>query len=218
MIELINISKYYQRKSVLALNNVNLTVKKGELVILSGPSGSGKTTLLNIIGTLVKPSGGLYLFEKTSIPKTEMKLASFRANKFGFIPQVDSLIPTKTIYANIALPLILKRESKQLIDKKVNQISNQLGIYSRLNSYPENLSGGEKQRATIARAVISSPQIILADEPTNSLDKENSNEIIEIFNALHLTGTTIIISTHDQNIMAMSGQHIRIEEGVIKRI
>ena len=100
----------------------------------------------------------------------------------------------------------------------LNQISNQLGIYSRLNSYPENLSGGEKQRATIARAVISSPQIILADEPTNSLDKENSNEIIKIFNALHLTGTTIIISTHDQNIMAMSGQHIRIEEGVIKRI
>lgn len=205
---------YGTKQKTKALSGFDLKVDSGEMIAVMGKSGSGKSTVLNIISGIDRLEGGKYLFEgKDMSAVTGDKLTVFRRENMGFVLQHFALIESSTIYDNIALPLRLKRVPRQKIKEQVSNISRELGIEKHLNKYPRELSGGEAQRAAIARAVINQPKLILADEPTGALDEETGKKIMEVFRQLHKKGNTLMIVTHDPNIAAMCERTVRIKDG-----
>ncbi len=194
-----------------------MTIERGEFIAIVGPSGSGKSTLLHLIGGVDTPTSGSIYIEDTDISKYSSKeLALFRRRKVGLIYQFYNLIPNLTVKHNIELPL--KLDNRDVDRETMEQIVSRLGLESKLNNFPSELSGGQQQRVAIARSLIYSPSIILADEPTGNLDRENSQEIIDILKYYNRTlRQTIILITHDENIALQADRVITIVDGKIVR-
>ena len=215
LIALKNIAKQYgEKRKITALYQFDLSVQKGDMVAIMGRSGSGKSTVLNLLAGIDALEIGEYWFQGKDMTKlSQNQMTVFRRDHIGFVLQHFALIPNYTIFDNIAFPLRLRKESGRVIREKVREIAEELGIETLLQKYPNELSGGEAQRAAIARAVIHQPELILADEPTGALDEENGCKIMKIFQKLHEKGNTIILVTHDENVAAMCERTIRIRDG-----
>ena len=200
---------------VIALDNVNLSVQKGEFVAIVGASGSGKSTLLHILGSVDKPTEGKVFVEETDVSKmNRTQAAIFRRRKVGLVYQFYNLIPTLTVRNNILMPLMLDKSkpNKEFID----QIVHSLGIEDKLEVLPNQLSGGQQQRVAIARSLIYRPAILLADEPTGNLDRKNGDEIIDLLKLSNRNlEQTIILITHDEKIALEADRIITIEDGKI---
>lgn len=212
-----NLRKEYGEgnSKVVALEGVDLTIERGEFVAIVGPSGSGKSTLLHIIGGVDNPDVGKVYIDGNDISKYSSKeLAYFRRRKVGLIYQFYNLIPNLTVRHNIELPL--KLDKRKINQDEFSDIVKKLGIESKLNSFPSELSGGQQQRVAIARSLIYSPSLVLADEPTGNLDRENSREIIEILKYFNRTlKQTIIVITHDESIALEAERVITIVDGKV---
>ena len=199
MIKLIDISKKfnYKKREIKVLDNVNYEIYANEMIAITGPSGVGNTTLLNIIGGIYRQSSGQYLFEGKEVGENELHLNKFRRENIGFVLQNNALIKNRDVFYNIALPLKYKGFKRKDIEEHVSEIALKLCIEDKLRMPAYLLSGGEAQRVAIARAVVSKPKIIIADEPTSSLDEYNKDYVIEILRDLRVEGSTVIIATHD---------------------
>ncbi len=201
MIELKNITKIYEiNKSdkVIALDDINLRIKEGELVVLKGASGSGKSTILSLIAALSKPTSGEVIVDTKKISKLPDNFASvYRRDNIGFIFQKYNLIPTLSVKENIILPLVPLNPDASDIQNKLDIVTNRFNISHKENAIVRNLSGGEQQRVAIARANINDPKIIIADEPTANLDEKLSLHFIEILRELKVLNKTIVVATHD---------------------
>ena len=219
ILQINNISKYYGNKSSLtkAIDNISLSVKKGEFVAIMGSSGSGKTTLLNCISTIDRVTSGEIIVDQTNITKLKRnKLTDFRRNQLGFIFQDFNLLDTLTAYDNIALALQIQKCNPQKIKEKVINIAKKLNISDVLDKYPYQMSGGQKQRVASARAIITNPKIILADEPTGALDSKSSKTLLESFNQLNKDiAATILMVTHDPFSASYASRVIFIKDGKI---
>ncbi len=212
-----NLRKEYGEgnSKVIALDGVNLEIERGEFVAIVGPSGSGKSTLLHLLGGVDNPSSGKIFIDGNDISKYSSKeLALFRRRKVGLIYQFYNLIPNLTVRHNIELPL--KLDKRKINDEVLLDIVRKLGIENKLDSFPSELSGGQQQRVAIARSLIYSPSLVLADEPTGNLDRENSREIIEILKYFNRTlKQTIIVITHDESIALEAERVITIVDGKV---
>lgn len=212
-----NLSKTYGsgENLVRAIDNVNLKIEKGEFIAIVGPSGSGKSTLLHLLGGVDNPSSGKIFIDGNDISKYSSKeLALFRRRKVGLIYQFYNLIPNLTVRHNIELPL--KLDKRKINEEVLLDIVRKLGIENKLDSFPSELSGGQQQRVAIARSLIYSPSLVLADEPTGNLDRENSREIIEILKYFNSTlKQTIIVITHDESIALEAERVITIVDGKV---
>ncbi len=201
MIELKNLTKVYElnkNNKITAINNINLTIKEGELIILKGSSGSGKSTILSLIATLSRPSFGEVIVDQKRVSKLPDDFASeYRKNYIGFIFQKYNLIPTLTVAQNILLPLVPNNPDEIKAQDKLNSVMRRFKIEHKKNELVKNLSGGEQQRVAIARSQINKPKIIIADEPTANLDKNLSLHFIDILKKLKDKNKTIIVASHD---------------------
>lgn len=216
MIKLENISKVYRTKEIetLALDNINFEVKEGEFVSVMGPSGCGKSTLLNIIGLLDEPDKGKLKLNSLEILSYEdKKTARMRNQLVGFIFQSFHLIKELNVYDNVELPLIYRKTPLSERKKRVMEALEKVGLVNRMKHYPSQLSGGQCQRAAIARAVAGDPKIILADEPTGNLDSIIGHEVVGILADLNLKGTTIVMVTHDEMIARSTHRIVRLFDG-----
>lgn len=213
------ISKYYGNRSNLtkAIDNISLEVKKGEFIAIMGASGSGKTTLLNSIATIDKVTSGHIFLENKDITKLKgNELNKFRREELGFIFQDFNLLDTLTAYENIALALQIQNIKSNKIDKAIKEISLKLGITEVLNKYPYQMSGGQKQRVASARAVITNPKLILADEPTGALDSSSARNLLDIFRLLNKElNSTILMVTHDAFTASFASRVVFIKDGKI---
>ena len=212
-----NLSKTYGNGEnlVRAIDDVNLKIEKGEFIAIVGPSGSGKSTLLHLLGGVDNPSSGKIFIDGNDISKYSSKeLALFRRRKVGLIYQFYNLIPNLTVRHNIELPL--KLDKRKINEEALLDIVRKLGIENKLDSFPSELSGGQQQRVAIARSLVYSPSLVLADEPTGNLDRENSREIIEILKYFNRTlKQTIIVITHDESIALEAERVITIVDGKV---
>ena len=218
MIKIENLEKVYRTEEVetKALNKVSLVVNEGEFVAIMGPSGCGKSTLLNIIGLLDEPDGGSIKFAGTEIAHyTERKRADLRKRNLGFVFQSFNLIDELTVVENVELPLIYLGMSATERKQKVDRVLEKMQIMHRRNHFPQQLSGGQQQRVAVARAVINSPRLILADEPTGNLDSSNGNEVMELLTELNEAGTTIIMVTHSEHDARYAHRVIRLLDGEV---
>lgn len=216
MIKLENISKVYRTKEIetLALDNINFEVREGEFVSIMGPSGCGKSTLLNIIGLLDEPDQGKITLDKQNILTYEdKKTARMRNQLVGFIFQSFHLIKELNIYDNVELPLIYRKTPASERKKRVLEALEKVGLTNRMQHYPGQLSGGQCQRAAIARAVSGDPKIILADEPTGNLDSKIGHEVVDILADLNKKGTTIVMVTHDEMLAKSTHRIVRLFDG-----
>lgn len=219
IIQLKKVFRQYElgASEIKALANINLTVKKGELLVIKGPSGSGKSTLLHIIGLLDKPTQGKYFLSGKQVDRqTKSKtLARLRLTKIGFIFQTFNLIPRMSALANVELPMIYgKTKSRR---QKSLRLLKMVGLSKRTQHYPNRLSGGERQRVAIARALANNPEIILADEPTGNLDTKTGQQILKILLKLHKQGKTVIVVTHDDAIARIGQRIIYLKDGKITK-
>ena len=216
MIEVKDIWKSFGDLEVL--KGVHLEVKKGEIVAIIGKSGAGKTTLLQIIGTLDRPTKGEVLIEGTNVfTLGEKELAAFRNRHIGFIFQFHQLLPEFTALENVCIPAMIAREKESDYKPRAEQLLRDLGLGERMSHKPNELSGGEKQRVAAARALMMQPSIILADEPTGSLDEKNKKELSELL--IHLRqeyGQTILLVTHDKELASIADRIIEIKDGRIE--
>lgn len=216
MIEVKDIWKSFGELEVL--KGVHLEVKKGEIVAIIGKSGAGKTTLLQIIGTLDRPTKGEVLIDGTNVfTLGEKELAAFRNRHIGFIFQFHQLLPEFTALENVCIPAMIAREKESDYKPRAEQLLRDLGLGERMNHKPNELSGGEKQRVAAARALMMQPTIILADEPTGSLDEKNKKELSELL--IHLRqeyGQTILLVTHDKELASIADRIIEIKDGRIE--
>ena len=220
LLEVKNLKKVYTTRfgtnQVKALSDVNFSVEKGEYVAIMGESGSGKTTLLNILASLDKPTNGEILLNgKNTVQIKDKELSAFRRDNLGFVFQDFNLLDTFTIRDNIFLPLVLSGKKYNEMEERVKPLSKRLGIEQLLDKYPYEVSGGQKQRAAVARALITNPQIILADEPTGALDQKTGREVLELLKEINKSGKTVIIVTHDEGIAKMTDRIITISDGRI---
>lgn len=216
MIEVKNIHKSFGQLEVL--KGVNLKVQKGEIVAIVGKSGAGKTTLLQIIGTLDRPTKGNVLMDGTDVfEMKDRELAAFRNRHIGFIFQFHQLLPEFTALENVCIPAMIAREKESEYTARATQLLTELGLKDRMNHKPNELSGGEKQRVAAARALMMKPDIILADEPTGSLDTQNKKELSDLLLQLRKQyGQTILLVTHDKELASIADRVIEIVDGVIK--
>lgn len=212
-----NLTKIYgsNQTRVTALNNVNLSVQKGDFVSIVGASGSGKSTLLHMLGGVDRPTSGKIYVEDTEISSLkEEALAVFRRRKVGLIYQFYNLIPTLDVRKNILLPMLL--DKRKVDEGRFSEIVSILGLSDRLNHLPSQLSGGQQQRVSIARSLIYRPAILLADEPTGNLDRKNSEEIVDLLNLSNKRfNQTILLITHDEKIALEANRIVTMEDGVI---
>ncbi|MGB9914041.1 MAG: ABC transporter ATP-binding protein [Candidatus Bathyarchaeales archaeon] len=199
---------------VEVLKGVNLSVTRGQFVAICGPSGSGKTTLLNIISGIDKATTGqVIVLGQDLAMQDEDFLAEFRCNNVGFVFQSYNLVSTLTVAENIAFPMEWRRKSEAEIEKRVAELLDTVGLKHRANHFPAQLSGGEQQRVALARALANDPPLILADEPTGNLDAKNAQKITQMLQMLKAQGKTIIAATHDPELVRLSDQVLRLEEG-----
>ncbi len=202
------------KKEVIALNNVGLTIKQGEFVLIKGHSGSGKSTLLFSLGGMLNPSSGKVLMNEISLyDKNEKERAAFRANRIGFVFQSYHLLPYLTVLENILLPF--KTNRKEIVTEEARKIAETLKINHRLNHKPSELSVGEKQRTALARVLITNPEVIFADEPTGNLDPVNAIEVMENLKRFHKNGGTVIMVTHGNEADNYADKIIFMENGSI---
>lgn len=216
MIKLTNITKIYDSGNAekTALSDVNLVVEDGEMLAVMGTSGSGKTTLLNMIGCMDKITAGQYMYNDIEVNNLKKKdLDKFRKAHISFVFQHFALMNDYTVFENVEVPLLCKKVSRGQRRKIVMDCLEKMGIGDLAKKYPTKISGGQKQRCAIARAIASGNDVILADEPTGALDKATGNEIMNILKALNAQGKTIIIVTHDIEIANRCGRIISIEDG-----
>ena len=215
MIQITNIHKSYDTLEVL--KGVNLHIAPREIVSIMGPSGAGKTTLLQIVGTLDRPNSGSVLLNGTDVLQlNERKLSAFRNHHIGFVFQFHQLLPEFTAEENVMMPALIGGSAMADARKEARRLLEYLGLSERRNHKPSELSGGEKQRVAVARALINKPEIILADEPSGSLDSQNRTELHHLFFDLRDTfGQTILIVTHDEELASISDRIVRMKDGVI---
>ena len=224
MLEAKNIYKIYDldtKNPYTAMKDVSLKVYEGDFICVMGPSGSGKSTLLNNISTIDIPTKGHVFIDGDEIGiMSEKEIGIFRYEKLGFIFQNYNLLQSLTMYENIAAPLSLQKKKTPEMKEKVKDIAKMLNILHTLDKYPNECSGGEKQRAAIARALVTNPKLIIADEPTGNLDSKNSHELLQLFKEMHdQQSKTIIIVTHDPQIASYSSKLIYINDGrIIKEL
>lgn len=220
MLQVNNLKKIYNTRfgniSIQALSNVTFSVESGEYVSIMGESGSGKTTLLNILATLDKCTSGEVLLNGKDISKIkEKEVSAFRRDNLGFVFQDFNLLDTFSLQDNIFLPLVLSGKSYEEMSKRLQSISKKLGIQDILNKYPYEVSGGQKQRCAVARALITNPQLILADEPTGALDSKSTDNLLKIFDDINADGQTIIMVTHSIKTASHSKRVLFIKDGEI---
>jgi len=213
--------KTYQISDVKveALKDVNLNVRESQFTAISGPSGSGKTTLLNIIGSIDKPtSGKIDVFGNDLNAKNEDFLASFRCHNLGFVFQSYNLVSTLTVAENIAFPMEWVETPEDRIKKRIEELLEIVDLSQRRDHFPFQLSGGEQQRVALARALANNPPLLLADEPTGNLDPKTGEKIIQILRKLKDEGKTIIVATHDNQILALADQKFYLEDGKLANL
>ncbi|MBS7352182.1 MAG: ABC transporter ATP-binding protein [Muribaculaceae bacterium] len=213
MIELKNIYKSFG--SLEVLRNVSATINNGEVVSIVGPSGAGKTTLLQIAGSLDKADSGNILYDGIDISTlSEKKLAEFRNSKIGFVFQFHQLLPEFTAIENVAIPALIAGGKKADVMRKASELLSLVGMQERADHKPPELSGGEKQRVAVARAIINSPDVIFADEPSGSLDSKNKDELHKLFFDLRARfNQTFVIVTHDEHLASMCDRILKMEDG-----
>lgn len=201
---------------VQALTDVNFSVEEGEFVAIMGESGSGKTTLLNILAALDKPTGGEVLLNGNNIATIpEGKMAAFRRSHMGFVFQDFNLLDTFSLKDNIFLPLVLARKEYREMEKRIAPIAQRLGISDLLNKYPYEVSGGQKQRAAVARALITQPNIVFADEPTGALDSKATESLLRVFEEINREGQTILMVTHSTRAASHAERVLFIKDGLV---
>lgn len=220
LLDVKNVKKIYTTRfggnQVEALHNVSFSVEAGEYVAIMGESGSGKTTLLNILAALDKPTGGKVYLKGNDLSKIrEKEMAAFRRQNLGFVFQDFNLLDTLTLKDNIFLPLVLSGKKYTEMESRIAPIAEQLGISKLLNKYPYEVSGGQKQRAAIARALITQPQLILADEPSGALDSRSTDELLGLFNAINDNGQTIVMVTHSVKAASTAKRVLFIKDGEV---
>ena len=220
ILEVINLKKIYTTRfggnQVQALSCVNFSVEEGEYVAIMGESGSGKTTLINIMAALDRPTEGTVLLDGKDMAKIRDKeLSAFRREKLGFVFQEFQLLDTFSIRDNIYLPLVLSGKHHREMERRLIPIAQKLGIQSILDKYPYEVSGGQKQRAAVARALITHPRLILADEPTGALDSRSTDELLQLFSAIHEEGQTILMVTHSVKAASSAHRVLFIKDGEV---
>ena len=220
LLEVTNIKKIYSTRfggnKVQALSNVTFSVEEGEFVAIMGESGSGKTTLLNILASLDRPTSGEVLLEgKNIVYLTEKEISAFRRKNLGFVFQDFNLLDTFSLEDNIYLPLVLAGKNYREMHKRLEPIAKQLGITQLLKKYPYEVSGGQKQRAAVARALITHPKLILADEPTGALDSRSSDDLLQMFGRINQSGQTILMVTHSVKAASHAGRVLFIADGSV---
>lgn len=218
LIELQQVCRYYRMGSeiVRAVDEVSLTIKQGEYVALTGPSGSGKSTLMNILGFLDMPTSGHYFFRGMDVTHmTDIELSALRNREVGFVFQMFHLLPRYTALENVMLPLIYAGVPKHKRIERAKEVLERVGLADRIHHKQSELSGGQCQRVAIARALVNNPSLILADEPTGNLDTKMSDEIMNLFEAIHKEGNTIVLVTHDPDIARRAQRIISIKDGKI---
>ena len=219
LIEICGLYKIYaegEENEVRALDGVSLSIDYGEFVAIVGASGSGKSTMMNILGCLDIPTRGSYLLDGTPIEtRTEDELSDIRSRKISFIFQGYNLIPSLTVWQNVALPMAYQKVPLAERRQRAYDALDAMGIVSRAESRPTVLSGGQQQRVAIARAIATGSPIIMADEPTGALDSKTGQQVLDILRALHKSGTTVILITHDNGIAAKAKRVVRLQDGRI---
>lgn len=220
LLEVSNLEKIYKTRlsdnKVVALDDVNFSVEEGEYIAIMGESGSGKTTLLNLLALLDRPTKGQIILQEKDLSKiADAEISKFRRDHLGFVFQDFNLLDTLTLKENILLPLILAEENPETFEKRVEDVARPLRIDQLLNKYPYEVSGGQKQRCAVARALITNPKLLLADEPTGALDSNSSRELMEVFRELNNVGQTIIMVTHSVQAASEAKRVLFIKDGKI---
>jgi cell division transport system ATP-binding protein len=206
MIQLFHVTKYYDRRP--ALVDVNLTIGKGEFVLVMGPSGAGKTTLLKLLFCAEQPDEGQILVQNRNVARLKAADIPYLRRTMGFVFQDFKLLPKKNVYENVALPLVVQGYSAFDAKRKVMEALKAVGVEYRKDSRPAMLSAGEQQRVCIARAIVNGPVILLADEPTGNMDPELASEIIELLKAINARGTTVVVATHNRLVSQQVGRRV----------
>ena len=220
LLEVKNLKKIYTTRfsgqQVEALKNVTFSVEEGEYVAIMGESGSGKTTLLNILASLDRPTNGEVLLNHKDITKiSDKEISEFRRKNLGFVFQDFNLLDTFSIQDNIFLPLVLSKEKYPIMKQKLKELAPKLGIDHLLEKYPYEVSGGQKQRVAVARALISKPQLILADEPAGALDSKSTDSLLDILDSINKEGQTIVMVTHSTKAASYASRVLFIKDGEI---
>lgn len=218
MIEVRELKKYYQNDAVItkALDGVSFDIKKGEFVAIMGPSGCGKSTLLHIMGFLDRPSSGIYRFKGKSIDDfSDDELAKIRNKEMGFVFQSFNLLPKTSVLDNVKLPLVYSDIPAKLQEEMAKKAVESVGLSHRISHFPNQLSGGEQQKAAIARAIVNHPSVVFADEPTGNLDSKSGQQIMDILQRINDEGHTIILVTHERYTAEMSQRIIQLKDGKI---
>ena len=220
ILEVSNVKKIYTTRfggaKVQALSNVSFTVEEGEFVAIMGESGSGKTTLLNIIASLDKPTSGEVTLKGMTLSRIREKdIAAFRREHLGFVFQDFNLMDNFSVMDNIFLPLVLSGKKYPEMRERLKPIAEGLGISDIMKKYPYEISGGQKQRTAVARAVITNPELILADEPTGALDSKSADELLDIFRQINKSGQTILMVTHSSKAASKAGRVLFIKDGEV---
>lgn len=218
MIELKNIKKIYNKgeNEVVALGGISLKIEEGELLSVMGASGSGKTTLLNVLGGMDRMDDGEYLFKGERIDQmNNKKLDVFRSKKIGFVFQQFMLLPDYTVFENVEIPLRAQNVKRSKRRHLIMDLLKELGMEGYEKKYPKQLSGGQQQRCAIARALVTKPDLILADEPTGALDRKTGQEIMNLLKKLNKQGKTVVIVTHDPTIAEQTNRVIMVEDGLV---
>lgn len=219
VIKLQDITKFYVMGTevIRALNGVSLSVDRNEYVAMMGPSGSGKSTLMNILGCLDSPTNGQYILNNQDVSAMrDNELAAIRNKEIGFVFQTFNLLPRLSALENVELPLIYYGLNKKARRERAEEVLTQVGLKERMSHKPNELSGGQRQRVAIARALVNNPSIILADEPTGNLDTKTSIEIMAMLDAIHRSGNTVILVTHEEDIASYAHRIIRMRDGVVE--
>lgn len=218
MLQIHNVSKIYKEynKEAYALRNVTFDVKNGEFIAVTGPSGCGKSTLLNILAGLLAPAEGDIIYNNDKIDyNNSTQLQQYRCNHVGIILQNFSLLNDRTVGQNVSLPLDIRKIEKKQKNGMVREYLMRTGMIDKIDSFPQQLSGGQKQRVAIARALVYNPDIILADEPTGALDKDNAVQIIDMLREIAEEGKIVIMVTHDMNMVSRCDRCIMLKDGCI---